>query len=487
MMPISSIKPRYIALGLFTLWLGALLLFGLIHSDVFGLEEAAAKNLILIWSLVDQIASPVGYYGAPDLRALLLFPAGLYWSGSILAAKVLTSIIFFYSAILLYNVYKTEENEAIIIGISLLLISPILITQIDAVGSGPFLLLSFALAHLADKRYRSASHHLNGWFFIQILMIALAVSLHPMGLAYPIALVWIWWQEHDNPAAKKAVIMSAVITTMVILVFRNGWPDLQNWLINPVQSLSDATMNGMSGLENKANIGVGVLLFCLLGYIVAKDWKNTFSTLTGRTMVFGVIIGLLYADAGWAMITLTLLLIRGIPLLIQANDSFKAQHAVAQRGAVIAGVFVIATLFMLSNKTYVQQKNLELLAPVDSVIRTVCAEAADPDKPFKAASQWPARTLMACRRDVLPLPPSFPSGRELIASMKGFTHIAFDHSIEKNKGLVDNMSELSGLTETLSLQKAGVVVYFKPIKEVVPSEQPKKPNLEPESIAPQSM
>ena len=465
MIAISSIKPSYIVLSLLVLWLGALLLFGLIHSDVFGLEEAAAKNLILIWSLVDQITSPVGYYGAPDLRALLLFPAGLYWPGSLLAAKVSTAIICFFSVLLLYQVYKTEDNEAAIIGTSLLLISPIVITQIDAVGSGPYLLLCFALAHLADQRYRSAAHHLSGWFFIQILITALAVSLHPMGLAYPVALIWVWWQEQDKPAAKKAVIISAVVTTMVILVFRNGWPDLQNWFVNPVQSLSDAAMNGMSGLENRANIGVGVLLICLLGLIIVKDWKNTFSTLTGRTLVFGSIIGLLYADAGWAMLTLSLVLMRGIPLLIQANDSFKAQHIVAQRGAVMVGVVVVATLFMLSNKTYVQQKNLELLAPIDAVIRTVCAEAADPEKPFKAASQWPARTMMACRRDVLPLPPAFPTGLELIARMKGFTHITFDHSIEKNKGLVDNMSELSGLTETLSLQKAGVVVHIKPTEE----------------------
>lgn len=460
-----TLTPRYIALGLLVIWLAALILTGLIHSDVFGLDEGGAKSLILIWSLVDQIASPVGYYGAPDLRALLLFPVGLYWPGSIFAAKVFTAMITFAAVLLLYNVNKTQDNEAAILSSALLIISPIVITQIDAIGSGPYLLLCFALAHIADKRYRSAAHHLSGWFFIQILIIALAVSLHPLGLAYPIALIWIWTREQDNAAFKKSAIISAVITTTVILVFRNGWPDLQGWFANPVQLLSDATMNGVSGLDGRANIGIGVILFCVLTYIIVKDWRNTFASLTGRTLVFGIIIGMVHADASWAMLVISLILTRSIPLLIQANDSFNAQHFLGQRGPVLLGAAIIATLFMLSNKSYTQQKGLELVAPVDAVIRAICAEAIDPDKPFKGASQWPARTLMACRRDVLPLPPAYPTGQELLTSIKGITHLAFDHSVEKNKGLVDNMSELSGVTETLSLLKAGVVVHIKPNEE----------------------
>ncbi|MFV2057815.1 MAG: hypothetical protein ACC707_15215, partial [Thiohalomonadales bacterium] len=186
------------------------------------------------------------------------------------------------------------------------------------------------------------------------------------------------------------------------------------------------------------------------------------STLTGRSLTIALLIGLLTADASWALISMSMLLFYGIPLVIQANDSFKAHSFLAQRGPVLLGLFIITTLFLLSNKNYVQQKSLELVSPVDSVIRSICAEAAHHDQPFKAASQWPARTLIACRRDVFPLPPASATGEELLRRIKGITHLAFDHSSKRNAGLVDNMSELSGATETLSLQKAGVVVHILP-------------------------
>lgn len=458
----SNIAPRYLALGLFAVWLGILLLFGLIHSDVFGLEESAAKNLILIWSVVDQIASPVGVYSTPDLRAFLFIPVGLYWPGSLFAAKIFTAGISFLAVLCLYRLGRRQDNEAAIISAVLLLVSPIVITQIDAIGSGPYLLLCFGLAQIVDQRYRGSGNHLGGWYFTQILLIALAVSLHPMGLAYPIALMWAWWKEQENLVARKSVLISTVITTILIAAFSLGWPDMQGWFANPFQVLSDAAANGLSGLGGRANIGIGIFLFGILAYLLFKDWKNTLSTFTGRVLLISSIGGIVSADATWALLTLSLILIRGIPLLIRISDSFAARNFLGQRGLVLVSIVLISMMFMLSNKTYVQQKELELVAPVDSVIRAICAEAIDPDKPFKAASQWPARTLIACRRDVFPLPPAAPTGEELLTRIKGITHLAFDHTMEKNQGLVDNMSDLSGATETLSLQNAGVVVHIKP-------------------------
>ncbi|MFV2056567.1 MAG: hypothetical protein ACC707_08875, partial [Thiohalomonadales bacterium] len=295
-----NLPPRYITLILLIIWTGALIAFGLIHSDVYGMEEGAAKNLILIWSVVDQIASPVGTYGSPDFRAFLFIPVGLYWPGSLFAAKVFTAIIMFFAGVLLFQLHSKKNYEAASISTALLLLSPIVITQIDAVGSGAYLLLCFGLSHVVDQRYRDSGNHLGGSYFIQILILALAVSLHPMGLAYPIAIIWSWWNEKNDLVARKSVLISTIVTTILISAFRLGWPDIQSWFTNPIQVFSDAAVNGLSGLGGKAHIGIGLFLLSLLSIILFKDRENILSTLTGRSLTIAVLIGLLSADASWA-------------------------------------------------------------------------------------------------------------------------------------------------------------------------------------------
>ena len=92
-------------------WGGAILWFGLVSFTPYGLDEGAVMALLLNWSVVDQVVNPVTTYGGPDFRALLFIPLGLYWSGSMIAAKVFTLLVCFGSAMLLYHWAKNRAIQ----------------------------------------------------------------------------------------------------------------------------------------------------------------------------------------------------------------------------------------------------------------------------------------------------------------------------------------------------------------------------------------
>ena len=57
-------------------WGGVILALGLVRFTPYGLDEGAARGLLLNWSIVDAIANPVVIFGLPDLRALFFVPPG---------------------------------------------------------------------------------------------------------------------------------------------------------------------------------------------------------------------------------------------------------------------------------------------------------------------------------------------------------------------------------------------------------------------------
>ena len=98
--------------------------------------------------MADHVVNPIVVFGLPDLRVLLFAPLGIYWTGSIIAVKVFTSLIAFAASLLLYRwARRTMGEEVALIGTGLLLIAPLTFSQINSVGIGPFLLLLFALGH----------------------------------------------------------------------------------------------------------------------------------------------------------------------------------------------------------------------------------------------------------------------------------------------------------------------------------------------------
>jgi hypothetical protein len=205
----------------------------------------------------------------------------------------------------------------------------------------------------------------------------------------------------------------------------------------------------------------GALMAIALMAIVAKDYKSLTDNLMGSMLLAALIIGLVAADQNWAIIASVILLYKGVPLLIELNKKINAGGFMGQRGVVLLTIMVFSVLFMRADKMHAQFIQSEVLSPVDELIRTVAKEAQDPEQPFIAASQWPARTMLVCRRDVLHLPPPKPDGQQLLKSIKGVTHIVYDHHDINNELLNKNLSEITDSTQTLAIQQAGVIIKIK--------------------------
>ena len=459
-----AIPEKYLRLIILAAWIAALFWgFNLINLTPYGLNEGAAKSLLFLWSIVDRIANPVATFGTPDMRAILLLPVAIYWSGSILATKIFTAMLAFFGALFLYYWARKENHESALMATALLLICPLTITQISSVGTGPMMLLTFGIGLWVSNTYRAKPRPLGGWFFIQLLVVITAVSLHPAGLGYALALAWLWIRDPLNKQQRRQILVGLAIAIPLIMTFQNGWQKDIIWFSNPLVTLSNALQNGAVGFGEPAGWVGGFIVALLLIIVIVKDRKFLLNDLMGSSLLFATLVGLVAATPEWALVALALLLYRGLALLVSFNQSFESKSMMGQRGLVLVVLMVVSSTFMLADKQYRMVLQSELLSPTDDIIQQLAAEAADPDKPFQAASQWPARTMLACRRDVFPLPHAIEDNAEFLSSIKGITHLIFDHTLEENLGLSKNISELSGIAETLSLQEAGVVIRIKDI------------------------
>jgi len=459
-----AIPEKYLRLIILAVWIVALFWgFNLINLSPYGLNEGAAKALLFLWSIVDRIANPVATFGTPDMRAILLLPVAIYWSGSMLATKIFTAMLAFFGALFLYYWARRENHESALMATALLLICPLTITQISSVGTGPMLLLTFGLGLWVSNTYRAKPRPLGGWFFVQLLVVITAVSLHPAGLGYALALAWLWIRDPLNKPQRRQILVGLALAIPLIVTFQNGWQKDIVWFSNPLVTLSNALQNGAVGFGEPAGWVGGFILALLLIIVIIKDRKFLFNDLMGSALLFATIVGLVAATPEWAVVAIALLLYRGLALLVAFNQSFSSKSLMGQRGIVIVVLMIVSSTFMLADKQYRQVLQSELLSPTDDIIHQLAVEAADPDAPFQAASQWPARTMLACRRDVFPLPFGDDDSAEFLSSIKGITHLIFDHTLEENLRLSKNISELSGIAETLSLQEAGVVIRIKDI------------------------
>jgi len=465
---LQKIPPRLQALILMCLWGGAVLWFGLIRLDAFGLDEGAAIALLLNWSISDSVVSTVIALGGPDFRALLFIPLGLYWSGSMIAAKVFALMISFAAAMVLYSWSKTRagenDEETALIATGLFLVAPITLGLANSISTGPFLILLFGLGWILDEKYRTSEHAISSLYFIQTLLVAITITLHPIGLAYPLALAWHWYKYPKSDKQKKQVWAGIAIATGIILAMQTGWIAL-GWMENPLISLTYAILGNRTA--NPADISSlpGLIPAALLLVVVFKQVRALLNELFGTILLLALLIGLPVADNNWAMIALAVLLYCGIPLLIQANKSI-GQHAgfVGQRGLVMLVLFITATLFMQADRGQAMQLANGLLSPEDELMRELvpeAAQAAKEKKAFLAASQWPARTMLVIRSDVLPLPPAAKDGPAQLAIMKNITHLIFNHNDPDNTGLTKNFREITGETETLTRMPDGVILKIR--------------------------
>lgn len=458
---IERIPPRYWALVIMLIWGAATLLFDLLRFDLYGIDEGATRALMLNWSVVDQMAHPVVVFGMPDFRALLFVPLGVYWSGSIIAAKVFTLIASFIAVWLLFNWSKqTQSDEIAMIGSGLMLIAPITLMQADTIGVGPYLLLVMGLAHLVEARYRAQTSSITGLFFTQMLLVATAVTLHPAGLAVPAALALRWITDPMNIKRRNQVLGGVGITVIVILVMRAGWIALP-WLQNPLPALGTALF-GHPGLELiNREWEFGIIPLALFLTVLVLDRKFLSRDLLGSTLALGALIGMVAADGAWAMPVVTLLLYRGTALLIKANQAIRANNFIGQRGIVLIALFLTCILFMQVNLVHSRHNTLGLLSVEDELIQTLQTETTGADDKLRIASQWPGRTMLATKRAVLPLPPAQEDAAVFLKQIKGLTHLIFAHNDPNNAALSRNIAQIGGQSETLALQPGGVIVKLR--------------------------
>ena len=457
---IRHLFERYWGLIALLIWGGALLSLGLLRATPYGLDEGAARGLLLIWSIFDKIINPIVTVGIPDFRALLFVPLGAYWPGSLMAAKVFTALLAFVAITLLYRwSSRTADSEAALIASALLLISPQLINEIDSIDTGVYLLFAFAFGAWLNGRYRRAQRAFSGWFFAQLLWVGITVTLHPAGLAYPLVLAWTWHKEPLDPRQERQLLAGLALVTTLTLAIRGGWSTIE-WGINPLLSLAQAH-HAVIGVA-EPNWLIGVIFAALVGIVIWVDRRFLANDFIGLLLFAGLVVGIASADSAWVILALSLLLYRGTPHLIALNQKISGNGLLLQRGLVLIVGFIIATVFMMTDKSRHRALELGTLSPQDQLIQFLAQNIPEADKTFKAASQWPGRTMMAVRRDVFPLPKAAADGPTLLRQIKGITHLVFDHTDIKNRELARNIAELSGETETLFLDRGGVVVQVRP-------------------------
>ena len=484
---LSRIPTHYWALISLCVWGGAILFFGAVRFDAFTLDEGAAHALLLNWSISDQIVNPIATYGGPDFRALLFIPLGMYWPGSIIAAKVFTIMMMFAGSMgLYYWSRKHQGDEIALIATGLLLILPVTIQSIDQISVGPYLLLMFTLGAWFDTKYRNSPHTISSLFFIQCILVAITVTLHPMGLAYPAALAWHWYKTPkpgDNQSKQQKQVWTGIgIAVFIIIAMQTGWINLA-WFSNPIESLDNALLGYNLLSKDDSSLWAGIMLITLLVVTLIRTIKSSLDTLAGSMLSFSLLLGLVCADQNWALLAITYILFMGAPLLIQLNKKIGMNNFLGQRGLLMIAIIILTTISMQANKSHTQLIAAEILSDRDLTIQTLAKAAQDTDQPFLAASEWPARTMIICKRDVLPLPPAYETGEALLSSIKGITHVMFNHHDPANSELAKNFAEIAGViikirNNSAELpQKEAVKVIEKQIDKPI-SKDSDVPNIE---------
>ena len=469
---ISRIPPRY--WGYLSLLAWAFITLFLLRHDPYDLNEGAAKALLLAWSVADQVASSAVHFGAPDLRILLYAPVAFLWTGNIFAAKVFTALLLALAAWLLYSWrQQNADAESALIGTGLLIISPLTLTQIDGLSPGVYLLSAFVLGHWLDKTYRAAPHPFGGWYFAQLFIAAFSVSLHPAGLAYPLALLWSWHKTPIDRKQQKYFFIGISFVVLATLIIRMGWNDLE-WLQNPINNLATIALGAMPNNEMTAIRWIaGIVILLTLATVIFKQYRSLWTDFTGRTLLIGLALGIITSDPAWAMIALGIILYFGLPLLLNATQSSTGGF-IHQRGIAMLLIIIFSTLFMRADRAHYEARQHDILSDQDQLIKALSDEAENVRKAaeenegmdntirLRVASQWPSRTMIACRCDTFPLPPAAKDSQAQLAMLHGFTHLMFNPQRPANILLARNLAVLGGdRTETIALQPGGVLLYFK--------------------------
>jgi len=470
---LSRMPLRYWGYLSLSLWGGAILF--LLRPDLYNLDEGSAKSLLLVWSIADQVAASVVTFGAPDLRALLFLPVAFLWTGNVFAAKVFTTLLLAFAIWLLYLWNRRNVNaESALIASGLLIVSPLILEQIDTLSPGIYLLPAFALGAWLNAEYRANPRPGGGWYFSQLLVSAFSVSLHPIGLAYPLALLWSWYKDPLDQKQQKYFFIGISFVALFTLLMLKGWNYIE-WFQNPIKSLAITILGSSLGSEISAvRWIVGGCVLVGLVIVVIKQYRNLWADFTGRTLLIGLTLGVTTSDSAWGIIALSLILYFGIPLLLQLHHDRAGKGFVQQRGLMMLFIIILSSLFMRADKSHYEIRQSGFLSEEDQLIHFLVEEAdnarkiAEEDKggrnpvSLRVASQWPSRTMIACKCDTLPLPPAAKDQHAQLTMLNSITHLLFNPRQANNTALARNLSILGGgVIETIALQPGGVLLHFK--------------------------
>jgi len=480
---LMHIPQKFWAYMALSLW-GALS-YMLLNKTPYGIDEGAARALLLVWSVAEDVVSPIVTLGLPDFRAIFLAPVGYLWPGNVVAAKISTLIVM-SCAVWATHRWRVDkgDSESPLLASGLLLISPLLIDQIDNISVAPYLLLIFALGAWLDQIYRESPLAFGGLYFSQILLCMVSATLHPIGLAYPFALLWTWYKNPLDNKHKNYFFGGIIFVVVFALLLTLGWNHTK-WFNNPVRSLS-YLFSASPGTGDNAIVlwvsGLGVLATLL--WVVWKQAGNLWADFLGRTLLTSLIIGILTGDETWSIMILMVSLYWGLPLLLPARIGSSSGFW-GQRGLAMLFLFVMSTLFMLDDKARYQLVQTGDLSPRDSLIKTLAGDSSNlldeesgrgstDKKPIRVASQWPGLTMLACRCDALPLPPAAKDSADLLAMLKGVNYLIFDPRDPANITLSRNLSTMeAGIVKTVALQEGGVIVQIKkPTLAQTPERKP---------------
>lgn len=447
-------------------WGGALLGFGIVRFDGYGLDEGAARGLILVWAIGDRVLNPLITLGIPDLRAFLFLPLGFYWAGSVPAAKVFTLAIAFAGVVLLYRwCERTTDREAAVLAGALLLVFPLFINQVDAIGPGAYLLFAFGVGALLGRRYRESDRIMGAWYFFLLLWVAGTITLHPLALALPAALAWQWRDvDADNLRRRRHLLFGLALVTGTVLAIKAGWP-LAAWLENPFVPLS-SVFQGIVGVTGAPSALVGTALMVAALLIAWIDRRFLLSDLLGSTLLFGTILGLVAADAAWALVVVALVIVRGMHHMLRLNDALAGGRGglLRQRGIVLGLFFIVATASMLADKARALAIEEQQLGPRDSLIRVMAQEIEQLEDTswIQIASQWPGRTMIVTRVNTFPLPRVHEdeSREEFLRDIGEISHLIFDPREPGNLALSRLLAGMTDIAKTAEMSDAGVIIQI---------------------------
>ena len=213
------------------------------------------------------------------------------------------------------------------------------------------------------------------------------------------------------------------------------------------------------------------MLFIVL-LVIWKQASNLWADFLGRILLAALVIAMLTGDETLGLVALTICLYWGLPLLLQKQTDLNGGFW-QQRGVVFLLIVVISTTFMMIDKARYQKMSEGQLAPSDSLIKAFVEnieslpndehkQNSPVEKTIRIASQWPARTMLACRCDTLALPPAARNEQALFAMLQGLDYLIFDPRDPANSSLSRNLALMdAGKVETVALQRGGVIVEIK--------------------------